>query len=414
MKRLFPFVWVTGFTALALLSIRDARLCHWLTVLPAAWGVGMALGTRTGRTRRYFATVAILTGGYALLVGAMWWLAAVTPDWDYLREVGPFLLAGMLAPAVSLEAGPISAEKWKWAWLGLFFVTGMVIEANNLRLIDYHRLQTQFIHPTWEIWTEKYYTYWLLLLVWAVVAFFSWRRKVDRLVILGLVGLTAMLIWCSGRSARSLGILASGVAVYSLLNTVALSPRQLKIGLALLVLWWGAAPWLFEAFDLSQVDPRVGERTRIYRATHDLILQRPWTGHGFGQSAALKHPLLPKRFLQHLPGGHPHNLALLFWLEYGLAGALFLCAATWYLLRRVIDCAAGRGAWPALAALIVSFVAMVSFSWDIWEYSIILFYAAFAALVVLILNLDDGPAADGRKLAAAGVGAPASREPDEP
>jgi O-antigen ligase len=321
----------------------------------------------------------------------------VAPDWAYLKAKGPFLVAGMLAPAAGLEAGPIRTAKWKWIWLGLFLATGLVIEASNLRLIDYRRLQAGFLHPTWEIWTEKYYTYWLLLLVWAVVAFFSWRRKVDRLVILGLLGLTAMLIWCSGRSARSLGILTSGVAVYSLLNTIALSPRQLKIGLALLVLWWGAAPWLFKAFDLSQVDPRVGERTQIYRTTHDLILQRPWTGHGFGQAALLTHPLLPRRFQQHLPGGHPHNLALLFWLEYGLAGALFLCAVTWYLLRRVIDSSSGRGTWPALAALIVSFVAMVSFSWDIWEYSIILFYAAFAALVVLILNLDDERAADGQK-----------------
>ena len=404
MKRFFSFTWVAGFTALALFSIRDARLCQWFTVLPAAWGVGMALGTRTDRARRYFSTVGILAGGYALLVGATWWLAEVTPDWAYLRAVGPFLLAGMLVPAASLEIGPISAKKWKSIWLGLFLATGMVIEANNLRLIDYRRLQAGFLHPTWEIWTEKYYTYWLLLLVWAVVAFFSWRRKVDRLAILGLLGLTAMLIWCSGRSARSLGILASGVAVYSLLNTIALSPRQLKIGLALLVLWWGAAPWVFNAFDLSQVDPRVGERTRIYRATHDLILQRPWTGHGFGQAAPLTHPLLPELFQQHLPGGHPHNLALLFWLEYGLAGALFLCAVTWYLLRRVIDSASGRGTWPALAALIVSFVAMVSFSWDIWEYSIILFYAAFAALVMVILNLDDERAADGQKPGQAGCG----------
>ena len=77
---------------------------------------------------------------------------------------------------------------------------------------------------------------------------------------------------------------------------------------------------------------------------------------------------------------------------------------TWYLLRRVIDSVSGRGAWPALAALIVSFVAMVSFSWDIWEYSIILFYAAFASLVVLILNLDDERAEDGQKPDQAGRG----------
>ena len=169
----------------------------------------MALVKRTNRARRFFTTVAVLAGSYALLVAATWWLAGVTPDWIYLRAVGPFLLAGMLAPAIGLEIGPISTGNWKWIWLGLFLAAGMVIEANNLRLIDYRRLQTEFFHPSWEIWTEKYYTYWLLLLVWGVVAFFSWRRKVDRLVILGLLGVTAMLIWCSGRSARSLGILAS-------------------------------------------------------------------------------------------------------------------------------------------------------------------------------------------------------------
>src|SRR5436190_18837661 len=153
MKSFFPFAWMAGFTALALFCIRDVRLCQWFIVLPAAWGVGMALVTRTDRARRFFTTVAVLAGGYALLVGGAW-LAGVTPDWVYLRAVGPFLLAGMLAPAIGLEIGPISTGNWKWIWLGLFLAAGMVIEANNLRLIDYRRLQTEFLHPSWEIWTE--------------------------------------------------------------------------------------------------------------------------------------------------------------------------------------------------------------------------------------------------------------------
>jgi O-antigen ligase len=252
----------------------------------------------------------------------------------------------------------------------------------------------------WGIWTEKYYIYWLLLLVWAVVSRFSSRTKTDRWVVLGLLAFTAMLIVASGRSLRALGIFACGVAVYFLLTKVAVSRRRLKFGLLALLVWWGAAPWLFNAVDFSKVDRRINERTRIYRATHDLVAQQPWLGHGFGRARELTHPLLPRRFQQHFPGGHPHNLGLLFWLEYGLVGAVWLGGVTWILLRRVIDAAHGTEIWPALAALIVTFVTMVSFSWDIWDLNIILFYAAAAGLVILVLGSIQSSAAgltDGEK-----------------
>jgi len=389
MKAWFSFAWMAGFAVLALFFPGDTTLLRWFIVVPAIGGLGMALASRSVRTRRYFTLVATLAGTYSAIILGSAWLAGVTPDYAALRTAGPYLLAGMVAPACCLEIGPLPSATWKWIWLGLILAAGLVIEANNLHWIDYRQLQAGDFRIEWNIWSEKYYIYAFLLLFWPCVAFFSWRRKIDRLLILGLLGLATMVIWNSGRSARSLGILACGVAAYAALNTFRLSPRVVKAGLVLLVLWWGGAPWLFKALDFSRVDPRVEERTHIYRAAHDLIMQRPWTGHGFGQGAQLTHPELPKRFERHFPGGHPHNLGLLFWIEYGLVGAVFLCAVSWYLLRRIVDLSCERPEWPALAALLVTFVAMVSFSWDVWIYSVILFYAVFAALVVMILNVDE-------------------------
>ena len=392
MRGVVAFAWVAGFTALALFSSLDGRLCRWLIVGPAAWGVAVSWWKPSRAARDFFLTVGIMAGSYAVIIGAAWAWGGVNPDWSYLRSVGPYLLVGMMAPAACLGVRAVATRRAKWIWLGLFMAAALVVEANNCGWIDYHRLQPGFIWVGWGIWTEKYYIYWLLLLVWACVASFSWRERVDRLVILGLLGLAAVLIFSSGRSIRALVILAGGVAVYFVLGQFAPSRRTLRFGLFLLLVWWGAAPWLFNALDFSRLDPRINERTRIYRATHDLVQQQPWLGHGFGRAPELTHPLLPRRFHQHLPGGHPHNLGLLFWLEYGLAGALWLCGSTWFLLGRVMDVARGTDVWPALGALIVSFVTIVSFSWDVWDYAIILFYAASAGLVLLLFNAAKFPA----------------------
>jgi O-antigen ligase len=391
MKAVFSLAWVAGFTALAVFSIRDAVICKLFIVLLAVWGMGDALWQRTARGRRFFVTVSVLAGIYALIIFGTWWLAAVTPDWAYLRSVCPYLLAGMVVPAAFLGIGPIQPGKCRWFGFGIFLAAGLAIAANTLRWLDYQSLQTRFIHPSWDLWTEKYYIYWQLLLLWGCTAFFTWRRKADRPAILVMLVLTVILIWFSGRSARALGILGCGLAVYFLLSTLTVSLRWLKVGVALMVLWWGAAPWLLKVLDLSRIDRRVEERTLIYRASYDLVQQQPWVGHGFGNARHLTHSDLPELFGHHLPGGHPHNLGLLFWLEYGFAGAVFLCCATWYLLQRLIKCAHARPIWPALAALIVTFVAMVSFSWDIWDLQIILFYAMFAGLVLLIFNVEEFP-----------------------
>ena len=384
MRSLATLAWMAAVTALALFSSLDARLCRWLVVVPAAWGVGYALGRPNRQGRDFLLTAATVAGSYALLVGGAWW-AGVMPDVGYLQATGPYLFAGMLAPGTCIAGSADPARTRKWIWLGLFAAMAAVIEANNLGWIDYSRIKVSFAWVGWNTWTEKFYVYWLLVLVWAVVAGFSWRNQTDRRVIAVLLALTAVLVWASGRSVRALGIFGCGAAVYFLLTKFPVSRRTLKLGVLVVVLGWGAAPWIFNALDVSRLDPRVGERTRIYRATHEFIAAQPWLGHGFGRARELTHPLLPRRFQQHLPGGHPHNLGLLCWLEYGLAGAVWLGGVTWLLLRRVVDAAHGADVWPALAALVVSFVTMVSFSWDIWDFPIIVFYSASAGLVVMLV-----------------------------
>jgi O-antigen ligase len=218
---------------------------------------------------------------------------------------------------------------------------------------------------------------------------------------------TISLILASSRTApRALAIYAGGLATYCMLTTMPVSKRGLKVMVWLIVIILFITPWLLNTFDVTKLDERVGDRTLVYQASYELVLQKPWLGYGFGSTLQLEHPKLPMPDYVHhsYPGGHPHNLALLFWLEYGASGALFLCIGVWLMLNRVVEQAHGRDTMPAIAALIVTFFIMVSFSWSVWYYSIILFYAMFAGLVLLLLNIDEPTRDDPRLCVMAPVG----------
>lgn len=381
------FLFVAVYTLFTLFLARNVPTVKALLISMSAMALLMTMAG-TKEHARYLGGVLLAVLVYATVLAVTAWLGAEA-DLDYLRQVGPYIGLALLVPSLFAKFADFDPEAWRKPLLILFGITAVVIMGNSFGLLDYNGVRIGSLSLTYNNWIEKYYVYWLILLTWGCVSFCTWRQRIQGIWISGLIATTIALILTSGRSDRAPAIFLTGLGTYLALTFWPAQMRVLKVGVWLITLMLFCTPWLLRVVDIFQMDAWDIERTLIYRASYDLTLQKLWSGHGFGSTQHLKHPELPAQFEHGFPGGHPHNLALLFWLESGVLGALFLCGTVWFMLMHVVRRVAGRETMPAAAALIISFVVMVTFSWSIWYLEILLFYAMFAGLVLLVTNIAE-------------------------
>ena len=103
---------------------------------------------------------------------------------------------------------------------------------------------------------------------------------------------------------------------------------------------------------------------------------------------SLISPEILKHYLSVFPRGQPHNLSLLFWLEFGVFGALFLAYYIHKLLFMFIEKTYNQMNLTALFGMIVAFDIITSFSWSIWIYQVLLTFSFFGIMLVLSLNIN--------------------------
>jgi hypothetical protein len=126
-----------------------------------------------------------------------------------------------------------------------------------------------------------------------------------------------------------------------------------------------------------------------------------YLGYGFGSTLALPiHSFLPELDFQNdardwlvgmqhdglLPGGHPHNIVALIWLDWGLFGALLISFFaykfyTW--LMPYIECHQ-KGSF--IIGLLSSALVIFSFSFSIWQTDVVITYAMFFVSVMIIIS----------------------------
>jgi O-antigen ligase len=139
--------------------------------------------------------------------------------------------------------------------------------------------------------------------------------------------------------------------------------------------------------------PRLEERIAIYKTAFALIKEHWFFGYGYGSTLVVNikdfvsTSNLPKYYIDTFPGGHPHNLALLFWLEFGIIGATFLAYYIHKLLVYIIENTYNYTNQAAILSLVVAFDIISSFSWSIWWPSVLLTFAFFGIMLTLSMNI---------------------------
>jgi O-antigen ligase len=258
-------------------------------------------------------------------------------------------------------------------------------------------------------WTTKFVGHWLLVLGWcAVLALERGRRNRVRGV-LPLAALGVLTIVVNGSVAAATAVLVSLVPATLALRWPTSVRRLTIIGLAgsvLLAPLLAAIPARLHAEfseslpsgSLSVLD--LDQRAAKWEFARRLVKLKPLEGWGFGASANLPGRELsienalgaasvkagsPTARSFALAGGHPHNAALLTWLDLGLVGALLVAGLIAAVGRSIARVEADRGTHAALLGLIAVSATYLVFNYPAWEPEVmsILWMTAVLAAAVL-------------------------------
>jgi hypothetical protein len=252
-------------------------------------------------------------------------------------------------------------------------------------------------------WNDKYYAFWFVFLTWGAVALL-WRRGIlwtAVAMIIGVIGAWSIFMTTSESSQLAFVV---GLSVFIICQLPLQSFRYAFHMSMFFLMFFIPCCWvlltplapivkdnfLFNTSTIAGISASgmVG-RIPFYDAATQLIHEKLILGYGFGSVLSL--PVLPGTFsgAKTLPGGHPHNIVLLFFLEQGLLGVLWFALAIFILFNYLYKATLGRREAPAVWALVGSAQVLFSLSFDIWQADVVMLYAMFFVLLLVNVGSSD-------------------------
>lgn len=260
--------------------------------------------------------------------------------------------------------------------------------AGTLATLGLSPLRTEGIE---NLWTAKFLGHWLLVTLWCTLAAFglkgvSRHRDTALVASLGFVAL-----WLNGTKSGLVALVISTAVAGGAMLRPRATRRLVVVVLVLAALTaplWAGLPWRAQARLPSHLTEgplsglEMDVRGGVWEFSRRLISLHPLEGWGFGASASLPgrqlpiadalgvEPSRPDHVLARHPvlaGGHPHNAALLTWLDLGLIGAVLLAgllAAVGHSIARVER---QRYAHAALLGLLTVTATFLAFNYPVWE-----------------------------------------------
>ncbi len=271
-------------------------------------------------------------------------------------------------------------------------------------------------HP----WTNKFSVHWLLLLAWCatLATVRSERRsRSSRTVVIAAVTLAA-----AGFAGSKTAVVA-----YCASLVVALVARRWPrptrsavatgtVGLLLAAPLLAGVPWWLQHRlppDLEPFSARYLELTvrgGVWEVARRLVAEHPWRGQGLGASAGSPSAQTPlgevlgvppaertPGQVSHagLPGGHPHSLPLLVWLDLGLAGAVLVAALALSAARAIPRVAASAAERAPLTAIYALTVLVFTVNYPAWHAAVLPMLWIGAAVAGALLPEQGGRLAEG-------------------
>ena len=308
----------------------------------------------------------------------------------YLYETFPLIL-GSIVLLIGVYKQHFNAhffKKYLTALLVLLAIIMMLIHEGYLNNRD-----TLFGYFTFYTgpWLQKNYMFWYVLLTFGTLSFYDIKKKKDFLFIFAILILSYFALY-HGYSKSAMLAFISSTIVYLLLSFIKFKKNHLLLLIWIMTFYIIFSPILFSLIDLSSYHPRLVHRNTVYHTSAALISQHWVIGYGYGSTMLIDiRNFLPPETVAHLKeivfrGGHPHNLSLLFWLEFGIIGAIFLAYYIHKLLLVMINNTYNTAKLAALLAMFVALDIISAFSWSIWYPKVLHTFTFFGVLLIISLN----------------------------
>ncbi|MBM9513017.1 O-antigen ligase family protein [Desulfogranum marinum] len=241
-------------------------------------------------------------------------------------------------------------------------------------------------------WNDKYYAFWFVYMMWCIVAL-NWRQgrgaTLFSLVVL-IFGFWSVFLTSSESAQLALVV---SLFIFLFCHIPFKKYRYVVHLFFFLLFFFPPLLWLlfvqvspifpdFFLFDFfSNFHGGIGSRVPYYNACSQLIADNIFLGYGFGSSLSV--PVDPNNFSGSsiFPGGHPHNIIFLFFLELGLFGFLWLLGVLCLLFNYVYTKTWNRREGPAIWAMLISAQVIFSLSFDMWQADVVMIYTMLFVLL---------------------------------
>jgi len=339
----------------------------------------------------YLKGVMLFLGVYLLMSYLSIILSTDLADIIYLNSKVPLIVCACFIPVGFYNINRFDYSQVKVFLTLLLLLMALLIVSLNNNLLTINNVYLFSFQMERSDWTQKNYIFWYLLLCFGTLSFYNFRKRYDIAVIVLILALSYFAIFFSYSLLARVAFFVS-TAVYLLLTVCKFPKKVLLIFIWILTIYIVFSPILFSLIDLTPYHHRLVARDAFYHTSAALIKEHWLFGYGFGSTLHIQTKdfidlsEISKNFIDSFPGGHPHNLSLLFWLEFGIFGALFLAFFIHKFLELFIEQTYGLISQPALFGMIIAFDIITSFSWSIWYPQVLLTFAFFGVMFVLSMN----------------------------
>ena len=397
--KVFSFGILSIYTGYALLFYSN-MMAFYLLVVFALASLVMSLSNKLSNVLIYLKYIGGFLFFYLIIGYVSLFITTEIANPDYFYSKTPLIALALILPIGFYNIKKFDMQFFKIMLTLLLIVmaiTILLLDQKIISIFDYHFYDIYYdffdVYFKWTFWTQKNYTFWYVLLMFGTLSFYNIRRKVEFIIIFGILMLSYVTIF-SGYSESAKLSYGIGVLIYILLSFFQIQKKYLLIATWIFTIYIIFSPLFFSLIDLISY-PQLESRVAIYKTAFALIKEHWLFGYGYGSTLVVNIKdfvaisNLPKYYIDTFPGGHPHNLALLFWLEFGIVGAIFLAYYIHKLLVYIIENTYDYINQAAILSMVVAFDIITSFSWSIWWPSVLLTFSFFGVMLVLSMNIRE-------------------------
>lgn len=339
----------------------------------------------------YIKNIGIFLIIYILMGYISFHITTELADREYYYRAVPYIILASVIPLVYYNINQFNMRFFKVALTVLVIVIAVFILLVNYDILSSNSFIYDYLQYR-RMWMQKNYMFMYMLLTFGTISFYNIKNKIDLLSVVALLVLVCFTVFSDYSDSAKLSFIV-GLFIYILFSLFSIKKKYLLAMIWIFTLYVIFSPILLSLLDLGAYLPKLNHRDAIYNTSTALIKEHWFFGYGYGSTlhVHLKDFVdavdIPEHYHNTYPGGHPHNLSLLFWLEFGIFGAIFLAYFIHRMLAYVIENTYNRINQAGILAMIVCFEIITAFSWSIWYPHVLLTFAFFGIMLVLSMNI---------------------------